>query len=235
MISLKTLAAIADPRGHAHTIIQQIEAGMYDRWFAGRKDMTVIDCGANVGLFSLYAQPHCKHIVAIEPCPEHCAIFRELMGEHLARWQESPLSVQGVYRQTKGAATCIDLRETAIYGSLGEHVTVWRNSDNTTANSIIRRSDDGLGLNAVTLPWIIKQTGVHSVDFCKVDIEGSELRALEIPILIACRPVIKAYYIETHAIGTRSITEVRDDIELRFSEADYKTEVISHEAVYAWQ
>jgi FkbM family methyltransferase len=36
-----------------------------------KEDMTVIDCGASIGLASLFFQPHAKTVYAIEPNPSH--------------------------------------------------------------------------------------------------------------------------------------------------------------------
>ena len=38
------------PINHAHTILNQINSGMYAKYFEGKKDFRCIDFGANVGL-----------------------------------------------------------------------------------------------------------------------------------------------------------------------------------------
>ena len=76
------LAHFNDPENHINTITRQIcEEGMYHPIFLGKSNMTVLDLGANCGLFSLYAADSCKQVVAVEAAwPGNLGINREQLA-----------------------------------------------------------------------------------------------------------------------------------------------------------
>ena len=77
--SQAAIAHFAEPENHIGTILRQInEERMYDPVFADREDMTVLDLGANVGLFSLYAADSCERVVAVEAVPSTFSIAQEV-------------------------------------------------------------------------------------------------------------------------------------------------------------
>ena len=45
--------------------------GVYIDILNGRKDMTIMDIGANIGVTVQHFQPYAKKLYAIEPSPEH--------------------------------------------------------------------------------------------------------------------------------------------------------------------
>src|SRR3990167_1931264 len=51
---------------------------IYDPYLANKEELNIVDLGANVGLFSLYAYPHAKHIWAVEPAVEHFNCLSEM-------------------------------------------------------------------------------------------------------------------------------------------------------------
>ena len=68
-----------DPKGYAQFIIRQINSDrIYDRCLKDKTDLVILDIGANVGLFTLYAQDAAKRLVAVEPTPSHQHVFEQL-------------------------------------------------------------------------------------------------------------------------------------------------------------
>lgn len=67
------------PINHANTILNQINSGMYAKWFEGKTNLRCIDFGANVGLVSLYMLPACKELYCVEPTPSHYKLLKELL------------------------------------------------------------------------------------------------------------------------------------------------------------
>ena len=64
-------------------ILKQInEERMYDPIFADRKDMVVLDLGANCGLFSLYAADSCSKLIAAEPTSSTFTVLEEIVRDH---------------------------------------------------------------------------------------------------------------------------------------------------------
>jgi predicted RNA methylase len=68
---------------YAHHIINDINMDrLYDIFLINmkKKDLIVLDLGANIGLFTLFIQERCKMVYSIEPTPSH---FEILNDEHL--------------------------------------------------------------------------------------------------------------------------------------------------------
>jgi len=53
-----------------HQLTEIYESKVYRPFLYGKKDLNIIDAGANIGMFSLYASPVAKRILAIEPNPK---------------------------------------------------------------------------------------------------------------------------------------------------------------------
>ncbi len=124
---------------------------------------TVIDCGAHVGVFARYAlQRGAGRVIAIEPDPTN----RACLGSNLAQ-------------------EIADARVTVVKAGVWDrktHLTL-RESDewNSGMKSFLRESTKARrieGLPVLPLDEIVKELELDRVDFIKMDIEGSERRAL---------------------------------------------------------
>jgi FkbM family methyltransferase len=63
----------------AEIMVEIFKDRLYDRFFKGKKGLNVVDMGANIGLFSLYAQPFAQKIVAFEPSETHFEKLSEMV------------------------------------------------------------------------------------------------------------------------------------------------------------
>ena len=54
-----------------HQMQEIFKDRIYDPYFVGKKDLIVMDLGANCGVFSIYAAPYAKQVLAFEPSPDH--------------------------------------------------------------------------------------------------------------------------------------------------------------------
>jgi FkbM family methyltransferase len=113
---------------------------------------TVVDCGANVGLFSLFLKDAAR-VVAVEPNP---AVNRRLKGN---------LEANGV------AATVI---EAAISGRDGT-VKMDFGSGPSVLSSI---GESGTEVRSISLDSLLSENKIDSVDLLKLDLEGHEIEAL---------------------------------------------------------
>ena len=123
----------------------------------------VVDCGAHVGFFTAYALNRgASRVVAIEPDP----LNRELLERNFAE----PIR-QG--KVTVVPAGVWDQRST---------LTLRHDHENSGAHSFVRLPKEaGEQIVAPVLPLdeILADLRVQKVDFIKMDIEGSERRALK--------------------------------------------------------
>lgn len=114
----------------------------------------IVDCGANIGLTSLYFSAHYPNakILAIEPDP---ANYRLLCENVAADERISP-----VHAAVVGAAT------NTVFLSQGRQA--W-------GNSLIEAGDaKSVEVPSVTLSQIISSYSLNQIDLLKVDIEGTE-------------------------------------------------------------
>ena len=121
---------------------------------------TVLDCGAHVGLFTRYALGRgAGYVVAIEPDPTNLYCLRENLADEIA----------------SGKVTVI---EAGVWDSR-TNLTLYRPEDNPGANSFVWEFQERLkGVPVMPLDDIVEEVKLARVDFIKMDIEGSERRAL---------------------------------------------------------
>jgi FkbM family methyltransferase len=135
----------------------------YDDYFTGKKDLTILDIGANVGLFSFFAYQYASRIYAIEPASEH---FSTML--HMLKFNKmdkvSPLNIAMSTENGKG---------------------VLHHNENVTMHSLRPEvATPGLEseeVDMVTFDKLFSDYGIEHVDFMKIDTEGSEIELLASP------------------------------------------------------
>ncbi len=204
---------------HTDIIINQNNSGMYDPFFKGRKDMTIIDCGANIGLWTLFAQDSCKKLVAVEPAP-HCFYMLQELAGHL----DNVVRVQA-----------------AVSGSDG---TVKMNIHSSpTSNSIIYETDTDVSIDVTTKTFatIIKENELEHVDMVKCDIEGGEMWAITPETLGAVADKVDSWFVEVHQTNRGAqpwpgnLEENRQKLIAIFRATGYKADAVINDQIFAWK
>ncbi len=118
-----------------------------------RRGATVIDAGANIGLSSIFFLEHADdvRVIAIEPEPTNCSLFRR--------------------NAASGRAT---LYEGAVSAHAGEAQLQVRGP---TSHALVPKGDKNavmLRVRAYTLDDLAERETLDHVDILKVDIEGTE-------------------------------------------------------------
>ncbi len=123
---------------------------------------TVLDCGANVGVYSRVAlAAGAKRVIAIEPGPDSVECLRRTFASEIAAGRLI-VYPKGVWDKEDALPLIVDKN-----ASLGD-------------GFVIRRAGDHLG---ATIPLtrvdaLVDELKLERVDFIKMDIEGSEKEAL---------------------------------------------------------
>lgn len=172
----KVKAHVEDSRSMVPRLLQQInEEKIYEFIFKGNKNLTMLDIGANIGLVSLYASSHCQRIVALEPGPMF-DILKLLCQKHP--------NIEPIQK------------------ALGPHMgsTLFNlNEQNPTASSAVQtHADATMMVSTIDLWSLIRQQGLTKIEFCKVDIEGSETDCLTPNMVERCKPYVCSYFVEVH-------------------------------------
>src|SRR5947209_3921751 len=130
-----------------------------------RRDMTVVDAGAHHGLYTLLASKRVGwdgHVIAIEPSPRECVrLEKHLRMNRCSNTELVPCALgenpgeEDLYLVDGEQDWCNSLRRPAV------------NEPIHTVRVPVRRLDD-----------VLAESGVSTVDFVKLDVEGAELSVL---------------------------------------------------------
>jgi FkbM family methyltransferase len=154
------------PNRNADTLVFNLteqEQDIYGRGVdAVRAGDVVLDCGANVGVFTRKAlDAGAKTVIAIEPAPENVEVLRRTFAQEIASGRVV-LQPVGVWNEPAELPMRVD-------------------GSNSARNSFV--IDFGATTSTIKIPLrtidsIVDELGLASVDFIKMDIEGAEKNAL---------------------------------------------------------
>lgn len=204
------------PINHGQTILDQINSGMYERWFKGKENLNVIDFGANVGLTALYFLPAVKKIVCVEPTPAHISLLTELMQQECDK-----NNCEGIWEMS----TCLSDKEDTFIFMTGH----------STENKITAKDGYGNGkieVKGYPLSHYVNQF-TESVDFIKIDIEGYEIFALTIENIQAVAGKVKTFFVECHPSNNWNMDGCREELKARFEKCGYEVEVLDYQTIVA--
>ena len=126
-----------------------------------KKGMTIsncerwMDCGGNVGAFTLLACSKGAKVKVYEPDPYNCEMIKK------------NLQLNGFEAQVEQAALVHnDLKEVVLF--IGNNGNVWR-------NSIVKKWNN----KGIKVPCLNFESEAKNIDCCKMDIEGAEMLILE--------------------------------------------------------
>ena len=203
------------PINHAKTILDQINSGMYERWFKDKNDLVCMDFGANVGLVSLYMLPACKKLYCIEPTPSHYELLKELLFANCGD-------------------TIVSLSDFALTSHDGK---VTFATGHATENKVTIPSGYGsvkIEVQGKPLSYFIDNT-MGVVDFCKIDIESGEMLAITVKELKKVYGKVKTFFVEVHPGYNGGMDGNREELVKRFEEAGYKTETVDYQTIVAYE
>lgn len=127
-----------------------------------QKGDTVLDCGANVGVFTRFAlDAGAAKIVAIEPAPDNLECLRRNFAQEIAAGR--------VILVAKGVWDRPDELDLKIEEGNEAAATFVMNLDKVTRT---------VRVPLTTIDALAAELGLDRVDFIKMDIEGAEVRAL---------------------------------------------------------
>ena len=127
-----------------------------------RVEPIVIDCGANIGMFSRMALDRgAERVVACEPSPKTAYCLGLTFANEI-----------GCGRLVVVQKAVWDKTETLQFST--------SNEDNPGKHQVASDSAPGtVAIEATTVDCIVKQLGLPRVDFIKMDVEGAEINALQ--------------------------------------------------------
>lgn len=165
-----------EPSSYAQTLMEEVFIKeIYAPLFKGRKDLTFLDIGANIGLVSLYASDACRRIVALEPDPDTFTVLKAMTLKHP--------NIEPV---------C------AALAPVDGQVEFYQNDQNTTASSTVNTFGKQIHVSGLTLSSILSIHQLEHVDVAKFDCEGGEGESLNYQQLLQARDIIDCLFVENH-------------------------------------
>lgn len=207
---------LKNPASHIDCIVnKQINTDkIYDFYFNGKSNLTVIDAGANVGMFSLHCSPVSKIVYAIEPTPSHFNIlkkitspFNNIVPINCALWNED------------------------------ENLTFYNIPSNTTANSAVASGGQQLTVTGKKLKTIIEENNINHINLLKMDIEGSEFKILNHDFIEYCYSLIDNWFLEVHAYPQYcpNFQECQQKIIDMFKSNKYKVDIKGTDGLFIYK
>ena len=134
--------------------------GVYIDILNQRKDMVILDVGANLGLTVSYFRPHAKKIYAIEPSPEHFTALKK--NKEFNGWDN------------------VEIFQVALADKNGE-MEFHTSHKNRTTNQLVLGTDNPAWYNTekfkvktMAIDTFFEENKIEHVDFVKMDPEGAE-------------------------------------------------------------
>jgi FkbM family methyltransferase len=157
---------------------------IYDPFFEDIKDPIVIDAGANVGIFTLYAYPKSSKIYAIEPSQSHFDTLSEMLNYN--KMLDKVVPIKLALANENGKAD--------LFHPL-----------NPTARSLIKlvgeisdKKDTEI-VETITMDKLFTQYNIDHVDFLKLDVEGAEMEIIGGKGFESICPKINSLLVEWHS------------------------------------
>lgn len=146
------------PNAHIPEILKELYTdAVYRPYLEHKRDLVMLDVGANVGLFSYYAAPFAQKIYAVEPSAVHQRALEMMIGFN--QLTEKVIPVQKALSHENGTAQFFHNGNVTMY-SLKEEV-----------NSLPEEVET---VETITFDKLFEDLGLDHVDFMKIDIEGAE-------------------------------------------------------------
>lgn len=195
---------------HIADILKEIYMDrVYERIIHGRKDLTIIDFGGNIGLTSMYFSPFAKKVFTLEPDPFHVATIRENLD----------------YNKIDN----VEVFQLALANENGKRK--FHFNTNTTMASLSPAVDDKsqeeIEVKTITIEDFMTQNKIEHVDFAKVDVEGEEFNVICGKHFEHVTQKVDSLLIELHNWANRNF----DQIPTALRDYGYQVQQIPSDAV----
>jgi FkbM family methyltransferase len=137
-------------------ILQEIyQDKVYQPFLEDKKDLTIMDVGANIGLFTLYASQFAKKIYSVEPAGTHMEVLSTMVRYNNLK---NVTTIKKALSHENGTAD--------FYHS--ENVTMY------SLNKLVDNTNEKETVETITIDKLFKDYGIEHIDFMKLDVEGAE-------------------------------------------------------------
>lgn len=155
--------------------------GVYLDVLNQKKDLTIVDVGANIGIVTQYMRPYAKKIYSIEPSPEHFAALKK--NKEFNNWDNVEVfnyALADKNGEMEFAQNTLNrtMNSLAVGGHVGEHGEHKHEIKPEISSEPLIITAQGYD-NRLTVPTksidtFFEENNIEHVDFMKFDPEGAE-------------------------------------------------------------
>ena len=176
---------------------------IYHPFFENKKDLTIIDAGANVGFFSFYASEFAKTIYAIEPAAEHIEVLK-----HMVQYNK----LENIIKPYQFALSIKDDDGELTHYSNTTMFSLYPNIVGMSKNGLKETGKEAVKLKR--LDTFFKEEKIEHVDFLKLDVEGVEFEILGSDSFSNVASKIDQLVVEIHNYADRNPQQIIDALRL---------------------
>lgn len=189
-----------------HIMAEVYKDQVYGSFLVGKKDLTILDIGANIGITANYFSQFGK-VYALEPSKQHFECLKHMV-------EFNKLDVVPIKK--------------ALFIKDGK-LPLFHNTNNTMFSlhqSVNDNSAPPEEVDCISLDTLFKEHKIKKVDFMKLDIEGSEVEVISSKGFKEVAEKIDMMVIEIHAWSGRNPNQLLDTLKMR----GYHTETLKTDA-----
>ena len=177
-----------------HQFEEIFKSRIYAPYLENIKDAVVLDIGANVGIFSLYASKYAKRVYALEPSLEHYTTLTQMLSFNKI-------------------TNVIPLKK-AIYIKSGQFP--FHHNKNRTMYSLHQSVEDNSQkpeqVSTTTLDELIDVQKIDHINLMKIDVEGSEFEILGGEGFRKIASKVDVVIGESHVWANRHVNQLRESL-----------------------
>lgn len=132
---------------------------VYGPYLRGKKDLTIIDCGGNIGLTSLYFSRFAKQVYSLEPAAKHCETFLKNMNSNDIK---NVTLIQKALSHKNGTQRFFHSNNQTMF----------------SLNPAVNNQNEFEDVITITFDKLFEDLKLDHVDMMKIDTEGAELEIL---------------------------------------------------------
>mgnify|MGYP001571778710 CR=1 FL=1 len=175
-----------------HQMAEVYKDQVYAPFLNGKKDLTILDIGANIGITSYYFSQFAKQVYSLEPSREHFMILCKM------------IEFNGL-KNVKPIKKAIFMEDKSL---------PFFHNKNKTMNSLHMAVNDNSSpseeVECITFDTLFENEKIEHVDFMKLDVEGSEVEVLSSEGFRKVAPKIDLIILEVHQWNGRHPNQIKD-------------------------
>ena len=176
-----------------HQMAEVYKDRVYAPYLEGKKDLTIIDIGANVGVVSYYFSQFAKQVFSLEPSKEHFEVLTAMLAFNKIT-NVKPIN-KAIFMKS-GKFPFGGPNDNKTMRSL--HMSTWQ--DNKPLEDV----------DCITLEDLFRDEKIEHCDLMKLDVEGSEYEILGSPSFKLVAPKIDVVIGESHKWAGRNENQLRE-------------------------